>query len=155
MEQRGRRDDDRGAVSIEMVLIFPMVMLVTLLALQAAAYQHARTIALAAAQEGARAATPLGSTDTVGKAAAENFLGHTGDGLENPSVTLNRSDSNVIAVVTGRCPTILPGFSATITQSAARPIEQLTGGGESIDDPGLLPGESDDPFGGEAPPNAP
>ena len=57
--------------------------------------------------------------------------------------------------VTGRCPTILPGFSATITQSAARPIEQLTGGGESIHDPGLLPGESDDPFGGEAPPNAP
>ena len=70
MEQRGRRDDDRGAVSIEMVLVFPVVMLVTLLALQAAAYQHARTIALAAAQEGARAATPLGSTDTVGKAAA-------------------------------------------------------------------------------------
>ena len=135
MEQRGRRDDDRGAVSIEMVLIFPMVMLVTLLALQAAAYQHARTIALAAAQEGARAASPLGSTDANGTVAAKTFLGHTGDGLEQPTVQLTRGNASVTAVVSGRCPTILPGFTATITQSASRPLEQITSGGYSGDVP--------------------
>ena len=48
-----RRQDERGSVSIQMVILLPALFAVMFLGMQAALFYHARTVAIAAAQEGA------------------------------------------------------------------------------------------------------
>ena len=47
---------ERGSASVQMVILMPVLFSVMFLGLQAALFYHARTVAIAAAQEGARAA---------------------------------------------------------------------------------------------------
>ena len=47
---------ERGSTSVQMVILMPVLFSVMFLGLQAALFYHARTVAIAAAQEGARAA---------------------------------------------------------------------------------------------------
>ena len=47
---------ERGSTSIQMVMLLPALFAVMFLGMQAALYYHARSIALASAQEGACAA---------------------------------------------------------------------------------------------------
>jgi Flp pilus assembly protein TadG len=48
---RRRRRDDRGSVSIELVILLPALFALMFLGMQAALIYHARTVAIAAAQE--------------------------------------------------------------------------------------------------------
>ncbi|MDN5805096.1 MAG: pilus assembly protein, partial [Microlunatus sp.] len=51
-----RGSGDRGMATIQMVLLLPAVLTVLFAGMQAALWYHARAVAIAAAQEGARAA---------------------------------------------------------------------------------------------------
>ena len=51
-----RSRDERGSVTIQMVFLMPALFLLMFLGLQGALYYHAKQVALAAAQEGAREA---------------------------------------------------------------------------------------------------
>ena len=46
---------ERGSSSIQMVILMPALFSIMFLGMQGALYYHARTVAIAAAQEGARA----------------------------------------------------------------------------------------------------
>src|SRR3954462_14682789 len=49
-----RRSGERGAASVELAVTFPVVLLLVMTLIQAALWFYARSIALGAAQEGAR-----------------------------------------------------------------------------------------------------
>lgn len=101
---------------------------VMFLGLQAALFYHARTVAIAAAQQGARAAGAQAGTAGQGAAAASSFVAASGgsDVLEGVSVTGSRSATSATVTVTGASLSVIPGWSPAVRQSATVPAERIT-----------------------------
>jgi hypothetical protein len=108
--------------------LLPALFAVLFLGMQAALFYHARTVAIAAAQEGARAAGAENGTTSDGIAAASSFLSDAGgsDVLRKTSTTANRAATTVTVTVSGRSLSVIPGWSPEVTQSASLPVERLT-----------------------------
>jgi Flp pilus assembly protein TadG len=125
---RCRRHDDRGSVSIELVILLPALFAVMFIGMQAALFYHARTVAIAAAQEGARAAGAEHGRETDGVGAANDFLVEAGgdDVLTGASTSANRTATTATVTVTGFSLSVIPGWKVRITQSASVPVERLT-----------------------------
>lgn len=124
----GRRGD-RGEASIQMAIVFPFVILLTLAVVQAGMWFHARNIALAAAREGVTAARTYQATDSDGAARAREVLGRiAGDSLRTPTVSTAGSGAESVQVtVTGTAPSLLPGIGGLhVSQSATGPREHWT-----------------------------
>lgn len=123
-----RRCGETGSVSIQMVLLLPVLFAVMFLGMQAALFYHARTVAIAAAEEGARAAGARGGTAPAGTKAAADFVATAGgDGvLKAASATGSRTPTTATVTVTGQAMSVIPGWTLTITQSATMPVERLT-----------------------------
>ena len=128
---RLRLRGERGSASLQLAALLPVLFGVMFLGLQAALIYHARTVAVAAAAQGARAAAVEGGTPGDGAAAAADFVAQAGgqDVLENPAVTAGRSGAATVTVtVTGTALTVLPGWHPQIRQSATLPAERITTG---------------------------
>ena len=128
VQRRGeaRADHDRGSVSLEMIVLTPVLLLLLFAAIQIALNSHARNIALAAAEDAARADGAYQSALGAGQDAATAFLAQTGDGIGNPAVSISHTSTEVHATVTGHAISIIPFLSWTVSQSASSPIEQVT-----------------------------
>ncbi len=124
----GRRRDERGSASIQLMVLLPVMFLVMFTAMQAALYYHARAVAIAAAQEGAREAGSENGTRESGVNAARDFVGDAGgsDVLTGPQVSGSRSATTATVTVTGQSLSVIPGWKVTITQSSTVPVERLT-----------------------------
>ncbi|HMM94012.1 TadE family protein [Phycicoccus sp.] len=122
-----RRRDEHGSTSIQMVLLMPVLFAVMFLGMQAALHYHARTLAIAAAQEGARAAGAQDGTRSDGVTTATGYLAATaGDSLTVTGVTGSRTATTATITVRGTALSVLPGWAPTITQSASVPVERTT-----------------------------
>jgi Flp pilus assembly protein TadG len=123
-----RQRGERGSVSIELVILLPALFAVMFLGMQAALFYHARTVAIAAAQEGARAAGAENGKSSDGISAASTFITDAGgdDVLSGASATANRTATTVTVTVTGHSLSVIPGWNPAITQSASLPVERLT-----------------------------
>ncbi|NHA68228.1 TadE/TadG family type IV pilus assembly protein [Phycicoccus flavus] len=118
---------ERGSVSVQMVILMPAMFAVMFLGLQAALVYHARTLAIASAQEGARAAGAETGTTMTGIRAAQGYLTATaGDTLIKTSVSGHRSATSATVTVTGRALSVLPGWHPAVSQSATVPVERIT-----------------------------
>ncbi|MFE2167816.1 TadE family protein [Streptomyces sp. NPDC059447] len=118
-----------GEASIQMAIVFPFVILVTIAVVQASMWVHARNIALTAAREGVAAARTYQSPDSAGAARARETLGRiAGDSLRGPTVsTAGSTATDVRVTVTGSAPSMLPGLSGlAVSQSASAPRERWT-----------------------------
>ena len=112
-----------------MVILLPALFAVLFLGMQAALYFHARTIAIAAAQEGARAAANrAGSQDGV--TAAHAYLADAGDSLESSRASARRTTTTATVTVRGRALSVIPGWRPSITERASAEVERLTAPGE-------------------------
>lgn len=124
------RPRERGSATLELVVVFPVVLLLIIGGVQGALYYHARSVALAAAQEGARAAAAEGATPGAGQAAAAAFIAATGgdDVLPGAQVDATRTPTTAAVTVTGRALTVLavPGLDLRVAQSATLPVERIT-----------------------------
>lgn len=114
--------------SIQIVVLMPVMFLLMFVGMQAAMIYHARTVAIAAAQEGARAAAAQNGTPQAGHSAATTFVvAAGGEGtLRDVTVTSNRTPTTVTVVVTGTTLSVIPGWTPSITQSASAPVERIT-----------------------------
>jgi len=113
-----------------MVILLPLLFSAMFLGLQAALFYHARTVAIAAAQQGARAASSETGSATEGIAAASAFVARAGgaDVIEGASVSGSRSATTATVTVRGSSLSVIPGWSPVIGQSATLPVERLTTG---------------------------
>lgn len=109
-----------------MILVLPALFLIVFLAVHGAFYYHARTVAMAAAQEGARTAAQLGSSASAGIDAAADFVDDTGDVVTRLSVGGDRSTTSAHVTVTGYSTTLLPGVSLRVSAGASAPVERVT-----------------------------
>ncbi|WP_186316039.1 TadE/TadG family type IV pilus assembly protein [Catellatospora sichuanensis] len=125
--RRSRACPDRGGGAVEFAIIAAPLLLVSLMVVQTALVFYARSIALAAATQGANAGRQQGSTNDTARANANDFLRVIGPGLQNPVVTVDRdlADTEVTVVVTGRAVSLLPFLNPfEITQQAHGPVER-------------------------------
>lgn len=121
--------DERGSLTIEAVILLPACMLILFLGMQAAMWFHARSVAIGAAADGARAAAVEEAVADDGTAAAETFVAEAGgdDVLKGVEIASQRSGQSATVTVTGRSMSIIPGWDPQIEQRATAPVERITG----------------------------
>ncbi|MFJ9380518.1 TadE family protein [Streptomyces sp. NPDC101455] len=126
-----RRGDDRGDASIQMVIVFPFILLTTIAVIQASMWYYAREIALTAAREGLTAARAYQASPADGAARAQEVLGlSAGDSLRGYGVSASNDGQRVRIQVSGTALSMIPGLSGLrITQSASGPVERWTNAG--------------------------
>lgn len=116
-------------------MLFPIVLLFFFGVIQGALYFHGRNVAMAAAEQGVRAARADGQTNRAGTATdrARQFLADTGelDNLSELSITPDVNPETVRVTVTGRTVSLLPGVPGPkISQTASGDIERFTSRGD-------------------------
>ncbi|MGW2027763.1 TadE family protein [Streptomyces decoyicus] len=132
MRSRGRGGrwwrQDRGDASVQMALVMPAVLLLTLAVVQAGLWLVARGIALTAAREGVSAARTYQAGPGAGTDRARTVLNHTaGDLLQATSVNSSSTGERVHVEVSGRTLSLIPGVAGLqITQSANGTAERFT-----------------------------
>jgi Flp pilus assembly protein TadG len=123
---------DRGSVSLELAIVFPALLLIVTALIQYALWFHARSLALAAAQQGVSVARAYHSTPAAGRGSALAFIAeHGADTLLNPDATTSTpATGQVQVIVTGWSVSVLPGVAGiAVSQSAAGPLERFTTAG--------------------------
>ena len=123
---RWRRAVERGATSIEMVILLPALFALMFLGMQAALMYQGRAVALAAAQEGAREAASETGTAGSGIRTAESFVAVSTTGLTNTTVVGERTATRATITVSATTLSVIPGWNPTIIQSASMPVERVT-----------------------------
>lgn len=133
--KRIRRDlvhggSERGSTSLELTILFPVLLLLVFALVQFGLWFHARGLALAAAQEGVSAARLYQATPGAGVDRATDFLtAHGSDTLLEAQVNDGSSALRVRIEVTGRALSVLPGVSGlSVSQHAEGPVERFIGG---------------------------
>ncbi|WP_242511300.1 TadE family protein [Pengzhenrongella frigida] len=114
---------------MQIVVLMPVLFLLMFTGMQAALIYHARTVAIAAAQEGARTAAAQFSSAAAGDAAAEQFIASAGGGdvLRGVTVRTTRDATTTSVAVSGETMSVVPGWTPRIVQSASAPVERVTG----------------------------
>lgn len=118
-----------------MTVLFPVVMLILFGVIQGALYFHGRNVAMAAAEQGVRAARADGQSNRAATATeqARQFLADTGE-LDNLSELTIRPDvdgDTVRVTVSARTVSLLPGIGGPrISQTASGDIERFTNDGD-------------------------
>lgn len=121
------RPDERGSVPLETAVLAPAILLIIGLIVQAGFWFHARDVAIAAAEEGARAAAYAGAGASNGRSAASDFASRVGSGaLKEVAVSATRGATTATVTVTGHSISLVPGLTFTIVQSASVPTERIT-----------------------------
>lgn len=116
-----------GSVTLSTVVVFPAVLALILLGVQAGLLAHARDVARSAATEGLRSARLYGSTAAAGEARARTFLDETARGLiTDTTVRAERGPSSARVQVSGRALSLLPGVNPTVRAEATGPVETFT-----------------------------
>lgn len=113
-----------------MVVLLPALFAVLFLGLQGALYYHARTIAIAAAQEGARAAAAQDGRSSDGVEAAYAYLDGVGDSFQVSHASSDRTATTAVVRIRGHALSVIPGWRPEIRQHARAEIERLTAPGE-------------------------
>ena len=118
---------ERGSAAVQSAILFPIALLLVFGIIQGALWFHARTIALGAAQEGARASSAEGGSG--GELRAREFVSNLAGGtlIRDLDVNETATGETVTITVAGKAPSLVPGVSGlTVRQSATAPIERFT-----------------------------
>ena len=124
---RSRRRNQRGNAALQTAVLAPAMLVMAGVIIQGGLWYHARDVAIAAAEEGARVSAAQDSTSTAGRSAAASFAARTGAGfLTVTSVAATRSATSTTVVVAGESLVLVPGLHLPISQSATLPVERTT-----------------------------
>jgi len=127
--QAGLPRRDRGAVALELAIVFPLVLVLTFGGVQVAFWFQARAMCQAAAQAGVRAGRVLGARAGAGPAAATAYLAATaGDTVGGALVSESHTATTVRVGCSGTALRVmpLPGLPLDVAQSAAAARERFS-----------------------------
>lgn len=121
----GRRvRDERGMTTIQVAILFPVVLFWIMLIIQYGLWWHAKQVANAAAAEAVDAAQVSTGSARDGEDAAASYLAQSGN-LDNVTVTVSREPTVVIVEVRGDAPQLVPGFAWSVTARSTAPVERF------------------------------
>jgi hypothetical protein len=114
-------------MSLSLAIVFPAVLTMVLLVVQASLWWYARQVALTAAREGAEAARSWRSDPAAGTARARQFLDRVAAVAADPQVSSDGSTATAVRItVTVRAQSLLPGVPGQlITQHVTAPVERF------------------------------
>lgn len=119
-----RRERDGGYSVLEAAITLPAMILLTMVIVQWAIVWHARHVVQAAAQQALRAAEAYQSSAAAGHADGINFLHQVAPhALLNPSISVQRSPTNVTVHVHATVKSVIPFGSFAADATAAGPVE--------------------------------
>ncbi|SFO88700.1 TadE family protein [Amycolatopsis rubida] len=124
-----RTGADRGSESVGLAVLFPVVLVLILSAVQGGLWWHARAVAAQSAQAGVDAGRPIGGTNTTAAAAARSFATRAGHGvLTGPQVRAAVTADTVQVEVSGTAVRLvpIPGLDIRVTASARAAKERFT-----------------------------
>jgi Flp pilus assembly protein TadG len=125
MARPGPELAEKGAATTQLVLVMPLLLLMVMLILQFGLWYHGSHVAVAAAQEGARAARLEGGTAAQGEARARTFLGALGrEVVGEAEVVATRNDEVARVEVRGLSVAVLPGFRLPISAVSEGSVER-------------------------------
>ncbi len=119
-----RRRGDKGEVSLQVVLLTPVVLLLVMVVVQSALWYHTAQLAENAAADAASTAARYGAGPAAGPDAAAGFVADAGGQLVVASVSADGTE--MIATATVHVPHVVPGWPDTVTRRATAPIERIT-----------------------------
>lgn len=122
----GRRGSERGSALIEMVIVFPLFVILLFSIVQGAVWYSARSAAQAAAATALNAARTYQSDSSDGIAAGEAFLARKSI-VSGGHVSVSRSDTIVTVTVTGRSVSLVPGLPLDVSSTVTGPVERWVG----------------------------
>jgi Flp pilus assembly protein TadG len=115
--------DDRGDVSLQTVLLTPVVLALIVVIAQAALWFHAVQLADGAAAEAVTAASRYGASAGDGEQALRQFTVEAGAHVTSAQVS--GAGLEVVATVTLAVPHVVPWWPGTVTRSARATAEHL------------------------------
>ncbi|WP_307813704.1 TadE/TadG family type IV pilus assembly protein [Streptomyces sp. N35] len=120
------RDDDRGAVTTQLVLVVPVLMLMVLLIVQFAVAWHAQHIAQSAAARALAAArVEKGGAGAGQERARQTIAALGGRILLSPQVQVRRTATEASVRVEGRVMAVVPGLNLRVSGTAHGPVERF------------------------------
>ena len=124
--------DERGAVSAELVIATPLLLLLIMGVIQFALWQHAEHIASAVAQQGVAVGRLQGESAAAGQAQAQSVLHQLGPSvLVGSNITATRTNATTTVTVTGHAESIVGLFSLPVKAVATGPTETYTNPGQA------------------------
>lgn len=121
-----RSDAGSGGTSLAFILLVPAVLLLLFGGIQFGLHNYARSLAVAAAQAGARAATAAPASTQRGQDAAEDFLTHqAATTLAAGIVTVQQDGDTITVTVSADAPSLVPLTHPRVVGQAAAVIEHL------------------------------
>jgi TadE-like protein len=111
-----------------MAVATPLLMLLILLIVQFAIWEHAEDIAHATAEEALAAARVQGGTAAAGQQQAAQLISQVGSSvLTGPQVAVTMTAADVTVQVTGTAERVLPfpGLSFPVTATVTGPVERF------------------------------
>ncbi|MHB8533256.1 MAG: TadE/TadG family type IV pilus assembly protein [Solirubrobacteraceae bacterium] len=116
----------RGSVSTELVVVTPVLLLLVMVVVQFALWEHAQHIAEAAAQRGAETARVEHGSDAAGRAMAETAIAQLGGNLlVDATVSISRNGDVVTVDVTGTAEAVVPFLSLPVRAVAVGAVERF------------------------------
>lgn len=116
--------DNRGMTTIQVAILFPVVLFWLMLIVQYGLWWHAKQVANAAAAEAVDAAKVSTGTTRDGQHAAASYLTESGN-ITRVTVFVTREPGTVTAEVHGDAPHLVPGFAWTVTARSTAPVERF------------------------------
>jgi len=128
-----RPGHQRGSVTLELVVVFPVLMLLVWIGMQLVLVFFANRVALSAAQEGVRAARERTGSTTVAERRAQRYLDQLGSTLLlHPQVRASRTADAARVEVSGHAQQLVPFFARLrVVQVAESPRERFRGDTEA------------------------
>lgn len=119
---------DRGAVTVELVIATPLLLLALLTIIQFALWSHATHVAQAAASQALAAARVQDGSNSAGHAAGRRLLDELAAGpLRDPQIDLTRTATSATVSIHGEATAVLPGVHLPVHAEAAGPVERFVG----------------------------
>ena len=126
LPRRRGRAAERAIATIEMAILTPVMLLLVTVSTQAALWQEADHVALAAAESGVAAGAQVGGSPARAKGEALSAAGQMGSGvLISPGVTVGERGGLVTVTVRGQAEQLVPGIPVSVSASASAPLEGL------------------------------
>ena len=119
-----RQRDERGMSTIQVAILFPVVLFWIMLIVQYGLWWHAKQVANAAAAEAVDAAQVSTGSARDGEDAAASYLAQSGN-LDNVTITVTREPTVVTVEVRGDAPQLVPGFEWSVTARSTAPVERF------------------------------
>ena len=124
--------DERGAVSAELVIATPLLLLLIMGVIQFALWEHAEHIATAVAQQGVAVGRLQDETAAAGQQQAQSVLDQLGPSvLTGTTITATRTDAMTTVTVTGHAESIIGLFALPVKATAAGATEIFTVPGQA------------------------